>query len=931
MRYLLIVAMIAGPARADDARKAADQLLAEATRTHDEAKAVACGNAYLDLYNHDAAAPGNDEIVFDAATCFEIGKSVGTAITTYQLLIRYFPHSKLSAKARWQSANLLMRIARFDDAAARFEEYAKLYAGEKDARDAIENAIVLRAAIGDSVKRIEDTKYFVRTFGMKAPKEAAAATLAVLSAYDAPDDQIAVLRDYLRAYGGKAEREQLVLAHVQLGDALWRRACPTTPIDGLCMKVIRDTATPRCAATDIRIEIVARSAAFRKAALAEYDAAIKLVEQAGLKDAASVHLAAMARIARADDDLERMLDKPFPTGLDFDPAHKAAKDHSLERFNDWVDARKKAGEALNQAYEAVLQLKDEPAAIAATARIGQIAESFSRAFVTGEIPSDVRAGDFAKDKTAAYCDKMKEVSEPLAARAAQAFTTCVDKAAKLGVLDGWVAICRAGGQLVDPKHFPPQEVQPELTIEIPTAIERPAKTAQLAQFAANEQAGWTDKTCRQTAAAFAASKPATADALYMAGLSFERCGITDDARRAYDDALKLAPDHAATLSNLGELAWRAGQRDAAMKSWAARAQARRQAVRSARRPRDREVRAAARAAIRRPQAPAARGGCGAARVERAGGGRRSASARRARDDRDRRGRQAQVRPRARVPRSGSADRRQAPGGTRRARRGRRPARRLDGRLRRRRTCGRDRASLRGGAARGRAPRRACRPVRSRGTAPRHAQGAALRRGRRSRDRRARCGQLEIGRVAVSQGDPGRPGARGSALRSRSALRAARAAARAAACDRGVPARRDGQVPRRERADQGARAIAVSGGPIASGSQPDERVEARAIAAPAIQVDRTGDAVDVSLVRVLPDRPVGPRRRDPRTRVVGVLRVPQRRAREVHPDVVAPEEEPGVHDGWSSGRCNDTTDPRPHGTTDVGRRHVVGGFDVDHER
>jgi tetratricopeptide (TPR) repeat protein len=186
MRQLLVVAMIAvsaGRSHADDARKAADQLLADAKRTQDDAKAVACGNAYMDLYNRDAAVPGNDEVLYNAATCYQLGKSIGAAVRSYELVIRYYPRSKLAARAKLQAAFVYERIARFDDAAARFEEYAKMYAGEKDAIDAIQNAITLRAAIGDAVKRIEDTKYFVRTFGVKSPQKAADATFALVSVY----------------------------------------------------------------------------------------------------------------------------------------------------------------------------------------------------------------------------------------------------------------------------------------------------------------------------------------------------------------------------------------------------------------------------------------------------------------------------------------------------------------------------------------------------------------------------------------------------------------------------------------------------------------------------------------------------------------------------------------------------------------------------
>jgi hypothetical protein len=51
----------------------------------------------------------------------------------------------------------------------------------------------------------------------------------------------------------------------------------------------------------------------------------------------------------------------------------------------------------------------------------------------------------------------------------------------------------------------------------------------------------------------------------MQGLSYHRCGLADPARRAYEQA----GDHAAALSNLGELAWRAGRPADAAQRWTA--------------------------------------------------------------------------------------------------------------------------------------------------------------------------------------------------------------------------------------------------------------------------------------------------------------------------------------------------------------------------
>ena len=60
-------------------------------------------------------------------------------------------------------------IAFYDRASDKLEEYAKKYAGEKDAYDAMSDAVFYRKGIGDDAKAIADTKYFIKTFGTKKP------------------------------------------------------------------------------------------------------------------------------------------------------------------------------------------------------------------------------------------------------------------------------------------------------------------------------------------------------------------------------------------------------------------------------------------------------------------------------------------------------------------------------------------------------------------------------------------------------------------------------------------------------------------------------------------------------------------------------------------------------------------------------------------
>lgn len=447
---MVLVLVVSRIAAADDGRLAAEQLAQEALRTKDVAKLVACGNAYLDLYNKEPARPDGDEVLYNAAVCFQQARSVSTAILMWQNLQRSYPRSKLGPKALMQTAMAYLGIARFDEAAPRFEDYAKRYAGEKDARDALENAITLRTALGDRDKRIADTKLYVMMYGARAPKEAADAMFAVVGAYDAPADQAKALREYIKTYGGKGSHEQLAQAYQRLGDALWRQSCPVVPVDGLCAKVASDKVQ-RCSPTTKRLEAVARTAPVRTEALAAYDQATKIVGDAGLTDPAAVHAAAMARLARADDLLEQMLAGRFPGSID------------PKVFEAWLTAETKNGEVANRAYEDVLAMKDAGAAIAAAARLGQLTEQFAATLVGSEIPAAVRSGAYAADKAKAYCEQMSTVSEPLEQRAQVAFGVCAQKAVELGVFDEWTALCRRE------THTTVAEIQPDITLAIPLA------------------------------------------------------------------------------------------------------------------------------------------------------------------------------------------------------------------------------------------------------------------------------------------------------------------------------------------------------------------------------------------------------------------------------------------------------------------------------
>ncbi|MEZ4399399.1 MAG: tetratricopeptide repeat protein [Kofleriaceae bacterium] len=92
----------------------------------------------------------------------------------------------------------------------------------------------------------------------------------------------------------------------------------------------------------------------------------------------------------------------------------------------------------------------------------------------------------------------------------------------------------------------------------------------MAAYLKSEAAGWNEAACRASADQFAAVARAHKDiveAQYMAGRSYQACGLAKEAEEAYQAALKIKPNHGASISNLGELYMEAGKVDGARKYW----------------------------------------------------------------------------------------------------------------------------------------------------------------------------------------------------------------------------------------------------------------------------------------------------------------------------------------------------------------------------
>ncbi|HWU89191.1 MAG TPA: hypothetical protein VN253_18120, partial [Kofleriaceae bacterium] len=236
--------------------KRADALAEAAKASKDLAKHVACGRAYLSIYNGDPERADNDTVLYNALVCFHEGKSVGLAIVAYNLLQKYYPKSPLMPRAVARIGKAYGDVAFYDKAAEALEQYARRYGGEADAAQVMSEVVFFNKGTGDDTRAIANTKYFVDAFGAKLPAEAATAMFSLASVYEKRGDTdglVRQLRAYLDRYGAAGGADRRVIAYAKIGQALWAASCPVRLVDGSCVKVVRERAISR-RATQLRTQ-----------------------------------------------------------------------------------------------------------------------------------------------------------------------------------------------------------------------------------------------------------------------------------------------------------------------------------------------------------------------------------------------------------------------------------------------------------------------------------------------------------------------------------------------------------------------------------------------------------------------------------------------------------------------------------------------------
>jgi tetratricopeptide (TPR) repeat protein len=469
--------------KAQSMRKAAEQL-------ETDGKFVECGERYREIFNRNPKADGMPEVLYNAGVCYEKGKSIGLAIAMREELIKRFPKDNLAKKALVLIGNNYGAIAYYPDAASKFEEYSKKFGGEKDAANALANAVFYRKGIGQDDKAIKDIEDFVKAYGKKKQhvKEAAAALFGMTGIYEKTGNDDKVLKHlarYLKTFGKKGGVDWEIAAHVKMGEILWKRSCPVKGVDGACISIKRTRASrvkrskrrkgnqlpTQCGPeSKIKLTVADRKRKYVKDAQKHFATAVRLygggkaigkvpgkddAEKAG-RVAAMTYWVAAAEFYLAEEDYEAFLRIDFPDKLNFDPKKEKVKKDSEKRLLKWKEAKEKALVKTSKGYTDILNFKQggESWAIAGAARVGQLFQNYSDALFTAEIPKNVRTGPYAEDGVDAYCDALMELANPLEEKSVGAFAFCLDESTKRNWFNQWSRLCEKELGQIRPLDFP---------------------------------------------------------------------------------------------------------------------------------------------------------------------------------------------------------------------------------------------------------------------------------------------------------------------------------------------------------------------------------------------------------------------------------------------------------------------------------------------
>jgi hypothetical protein len=467
---------------------------------------VKCADTYVQVYNDNETHDRADTLLFNAARCYEAAYLVGKAIRTRTILLERHTDSKHYQLTLQELGQNYQRIAFFDKAAERFEEYSTKYSKDKFTPEALQNAFLFRQGLGDEAKAQENLNRYENLYRKKDPKTAAKIFWSKHELLDTEEQRLAHAREFVNRYGSKGGVDRHVVAEALIGQILWRQSCSKELLYDSCITVQRKKANagektrekaaklrqkakrgkkkkkgekediPKfCgSATQGIITVHGREGKKAKQAQGHFQTALRLasrnpdIPKEEIKRVeAYKNAVGMSMVYTADEKYEVYLTNEMPEGLDFvvedwkkgtgvpkwEKEYKeqvARKEESMKRFKDFFDKKVSVAKELQERYAKVKSSGSPYWVLAAAARAAVTMQNFADQLYRAEVPKSFKV----EDQYFAYCDALADQAEVPQKMANEAFTYCLERSTEFQFFNDFSRMCEEELQQRDPDKFP---------------------------------------------------------------------------------------------------------------------------------------------------------------------------------------------------------------------------------------------------------------------------------------------------------------------------------------------------------------------------------------------------------------------------------------------------------------------------------------------
>lgn len=373
----------------------------------------------------DAGQPATcakpEEILWNAAEAYQSARLVVKSIQVRQVLLdpKYkLDQTELAKKSMYKIGGNYQAIAVYDSAALWFEKYAHAYPSADKADVALSDAVVLRLGLGQEKEAVDDTEYFMKTYGGRKPAQAAQVAFAIGAHYVERQDWDMArkrLSSAMKQIDSNATLDVQVQAHALLG-RVYIRIKNDRGAQGEYKKTQDLWKDPKGAADKIGTDDGGRR--LGKALTAVGEAYFYFAEK-----------------ERKKVDLIRFPEYKGPND------RASVLKHIQTKVKDWLTKKKSAIEATEKEYLKIPNLQPSPPprwVIAAGSRVGTMWGEFVREFRAAPIPADMKRDDELRNT---YYNALDEASEPQKQRAKAAFETCLKYSVDYQYFDEFSRAC----------------------------------------------------------------------------------------------------------------------------------------------------------------------------------------------------------------------------------------------------------------------------------------------------------------------------------------------------------------------------------------------------------------------------------------------------------------------------------------------------------